>query len=79
MYYKRAEEIRKTYLDAMKPQIDALESEKSALRKSIPTEVSLSILVNGTGLDTRDTTSASKLSAIPNRPKCFWPEWIVRP
>lgn len=58
-YYKQAEAIRRTFLDSMQPAMNALEAEKDALRKSIRTEVNLSVLVNGTALPIENTKPAA--------------------
>ena len=62
VFSKQAEAMRTVFLNAKKPQLDALEAERSALQASTPTEVDLFVLVNGTGLDTSETNPVPALS-----------------
>ena len=53
-YAKQIAAIRAAYLKSLQPQLDELQKEETDLLKSYPTQLRLSILINGTGIDARD-------------------------
>jgi hypothetical protein len=54
VFAKQMKGIRDAHFETMKPKLMALENERTELFKSMPTELSLHILVNGSGLHMQD-------------------------
>ena len=63
VFAKQVAEIRNAHLASFKPELDALERERQEIFKSMPTELALYVLVNGSGVDLSDTNPVASIAS----------------